>query len=250
MTTTEATCRRPVARLRRRVALEAWRLGGLWVWVRLRAVRWVRGRSGVPAQCGRRELVFDGGCQVGDEAPQLVVHDLRGQPARLADLWRDTPALLVTGSKTCGWTRSHARLLSAMARQFEGRLRVAMLYVVEPHPCDAPSPYRDGPWVTLNNRVAGIRATASRSITDRRERAEWLRRKYRMRGVTMLIDTMEDTAWRALGGGPNVAVLVARGGRVQARQGWFDPPRMRAAVAALLAADGGGSAPAAMEHRP
>jgi hypothetical protein len=50
----------------------------------------------------------------------------------------------------------------------------------------------------------------------------------------MLIDALDDRAWRAFGSAPNVAILVQPDGRIAVKQGWFDPREMARAITALL----------------
>ena len=58
----------------------------------------------------------------------------------------------------------------------------------------------------------------------------------------MLIDALDDRAWRAFGSAPNVAILVHPGGQIAMKQGWFEPQEMARAVNTLLKNSGG--------HRP
>ena len=50
----------------------------------------------------------------------------------------------------------------------------------------------------------------------------------------MLIDAMDNRAWRAFGSAPNVATLVEQDGRIAVKQGWFEPQEMARAITALL----------------
>ena len=42
---------------------------------------------------------------------------------------------------------------------------------------------------------------------------------------TVLIDDMDNQAWKTFGGGPDLALLVERNGKVVAKQGWLDTIR-------------------------
>ena len=50
----------------------------------------------------------------------------------------------------------------------------------------------------------------------------------------MLIDALDNRAWRAFGSAPNVAMLVHPDGRIAVKQGWFQPQEMARAITVLL----------------
>ena len=72
-----------------------------------------------------------------------------------------------------------------------------------------------------------------RTIEERIKLARQLRRRFRFSN-SMLIDALDDRAWRAFGSAPNVAILVHPGGRIALNQGWFEPKEMLRAITALL----------------
>ena len=136
-------------------------------------------------------------------------------------------------SLSCGQSRRHARALRRLSRRFEQYINAVIIYVVEAHPINAPSPYADRIWVTAKNEIAGIHCAQPRTIEERIELAHRLRRRFHL-STPMLIDTLDDRAWRAFGSAPNVAILVQPDGRVAVKQGWFDPREMARAITALL----------------
>jgi len=60
-----------------------------------------------------------------------------------------------------------------------------------------------------------------------------LRRRFRL-STSMLIDAMDNRAWRAFGSAPNVAILVQPDGRIAIKQAWLEPQEMARAITALL----------------
>ena len=96
-----------------------------------------------------------------------------------------------------------------------------------------PSPYTDKIWLTTLNEVAGIHCAQPRTLEGRIALAHELRRRFRL-STSMLIDAMDDRAWRAFGVPPNVAILVDPDGRIAVKQGWFEPPEMARTITALL----------------
>src|SRR6185369_10505733 len=134
---------------------------------------------------------------------------------------------------SCGRTRRHARALQRLSRRFEQYINTVIIYVVEAHPIDAPSPYADGIWLTPLNEIAGIHCAQPRTLEERIELAHQLRHRFRL-STSMLIDALDNRAWRAFGSVPNVAILVRSDGRIAIKQGWFEPQEMARAITALL----------------
>lgn len=171
--------------------------------------------------------------QPGEHVPDLILHDLEGNHQQLSRCWEKQPALLVTMSLSCGRTRQHVQALQRLARRFEQSINTVIIYIVEAHPIDVPSPYTDGIWLTPLNEIAGIHCAQPRTLAERIELAEQLRRRFRL-STPMLIDALDDRAWRAFGSAPNVAILVQPDGRIAVKQGWFDPQEMARAVTVLF----------------
>ena len=169
----------------------------------------------------------------GEPMPELILHDLEGNDQPLRRCWEKQPALLVTMSLSCGRTRRHARALQRLSRRFGQSINTVIIYVVEAHPINTPSPYADGIWLTPMNERAGIHCAQPRTLEERIELAEQLRRRFRL-STSMLIDDLDDRAWRAFGSAPNVAMLVHPDGRIAVKQGWFEPEEMARAIIALL----------------
>jgi hypothetical protein len=171
--------------------------------------------------------------QPGDRMPELILHDFEGNPQQLSRCWEKQPALLVTMALSCGQTRRHAQALRRLSLRFKQDINTVIIYIKEAHPIDAPSPYADKIWVTTKNELAGIRCAQPQTLEARIALAHQLRRRYRL-STSMLIDALDDRAWRASGSAPNVAILVHPDGRIAVKQGWFEPKEMARAITALL----------------
>ena len=104
--------------------------------------------------------------QPGEQMPELILHDVEGKHQQLSRCWEKQPALLVTMSLSCGRTRRHARDLRRLSRRFKRDINTVMIYVVEAHPIDMPSPYTDGIWLTPLNEIAGIHCTQPRTLEE------------------------------------------------------------------------------------
>jgi hypothetical protein len=191
---------------------------------------WTRWYKDLYQSLGERALQSG---RPGEQMPELTLHDVEGKHQQLSRCWDKQPALLVTMSLSCGRTRRHARDLRRLSRRFKRDINTVMIYVVEAHPIDTPSPYTDKIWLTPLNEVAGIHCNQPQTLEERIELAQKLRRRFRL-STSMLIDAMDDRAWRAFGCAPNVAILVGPNGRIAVKQGWFEPRGMAHAIKALL----------------
>lgn len=229
------------------------RVLALWVGQVLAAFRWLRDKAGrrlqqVRSPTGQKtdawtawyndlyrrlgERALQSG-QPGERLPELILHNIEGNHQKLSLCWDNKPALLVTMSLSCGQSRRHARALGRLSRRFEQFINTVIIYVVEAHPINAPSPYADRIWITDKNEIAGIYCAQPRTLEERIELAQRLRRRFRL-SISMLIDVLDDRAWRVFGSAPNVAILVRPDGRIALKQGWFEPREMARAITALL----------------
>ena len=177
--------------------------------------------AGGEAPNGRDRFELQG-VQVGQALADVTVYDLKGTPHHLSELWANRPILLVTASLTCPIARRQLPAFEQIAATFGANVSPIVLYTLEAHPKGDPSPYADGrEWVVPENEQEGILCRQPRTLEERLQRARELKA---LSGLTvpMFVDGMDDSAWRMLGGGPNMAFLIRSGGTVEAKQGWFN----------------------------
>lgn len=181
----------------------------------------------------------DAGAQVGQQLPNLPLIELDGTASRMGDLWLQQGGdgtLLITSSYTCPKSRSKLRMVEMLAEAVSSHVSVQIIYVIEAHPVGDVSPYLGREEVTAENRREGILCRQPTTMQERLALAGKFKRLLHS-DLPIHVDPMNDPAWRALGGGPNMGVLVDRSGVVIARQGWFDQATMRRAIDAFIAAD-------------
>ncbi len=142
--------------------------------------------------------------------------------------------LLVTSSYTCPKSRSRYPELQAVAQRFKSMLKVVIVYVIEAHPLGDISPYKGVEDVTAENRRDGILFRQPTTFPVRLGLARDFKQRFDI-DIPIYLDGMENRAWKALGGAPNMGLLVDAKGRVVARQDWFDGPAMATAVEKALA---------------
>jgi len=197
--------------------------------------------------------IFSGqGAQPGEAMPDVVLTRIDGSEVRLSELWGDRPTVLVTGSLTCPTARSRHPGVEEVAAAFGDGINVAYIYTVEAHPETDPSPYgklwaehRRSLGMEVPEGEAGEVWEAPINVTEgfsRRQPTDFATRQGlaaefddRLEAqVPILIDGMDNAAWEAMGGGPNMGVLVREGGVVEVKHGWFDGPSMKGSIEWLL----------------
>jgi ankyrin repeat protein len=175
------------------------------------------------------------GAKVGEQVPGLPVHDLNGEVVQLDQAWQGRTTLLITSSYTCPKSRSTYPTAAALAAKLKDKLNVAIIYVIEAHPSGDPSPYSGVEDVTNENRLDHVLCAQPRTLDERLALAKKFQKRLEI-SVPIYVDSMDNAAWKSLGGGPNMGVLVDEHGIVLARQGWFDADSMKKAADAILAA--------------
>ena len=171
------------------------------------------------------------GLQIGQQIPdELTVFTLEGEEIPLREYCAEGPTLIVTGSLTCHVSRDGCKAeIAKIAEEIAPNVRTVLLYTIDAHPVEDVSPYAEVEWVTTENEEAGILERQPTNLEERTalaskfvETTEWKH--------GMVVDTMQNSAWKALGNAPNCAILVNAEGTVFARNGWFNHDRMQASV--------------------
>lgn len=189
----------------------------------------------VPAwsqEVAKRPTFDTTGAMVGEQLPDFQMLDVDGGPVALSRAWMGRPVLLVTSSLTCPKSRSMFPDLVALAEKHKGKISVAIVYVIEAHPLHDLCPYKGVEDVTPENRRDGILHRQPTTLPERLKLAKEFKERMNC-SLPIYVDTMEDRAWKGVGGGPNMAILVREGGTVIARQGWFEPEAMDKLIAAM-----------------
>jgi hypothetical protein len=168
----------------------------------------------------------------GAHMPALCAYTLEGVLRPLAEIWRERPVLLVTACLSCGQARRWLDGLVGLRTRYHQDLATVLLYTLEAHPEGSNSPYTEGEWISAKNKAANIHCAQPRTLAQRIALAREL---VRLGGsFDCLVDDMGNSCWQALGGAPNMGLLIDRQGLVLEKQGWFHPPEMEKAILALL----------------
>lgn len=170
--------------------------------------------------------------RTGDPAIDFTLKDSDGQPVRLADLLKDKPVLLHSGSFTCPRFQDNQAGLNRTAERFADRIHTAVVYVTEAHPkAPQPSAYHGVP--------------KPQAHSDRRHSASWTERANSARelqlqpGILRLVDDLDgansNPFWCSYGTCPSCSFLVGKDGRLRAVHLWHDEASMNGSIEALLA---------------
>lgn len=169
-----------------------------------------------------RVLFQSRGVQPGQKLPPLSLVDLNGEPASLVAVQLNRPLVIVTASLTCNVARRRQPDLNELVQQFSDTTSFLIIYTIDAHPVQDPCPYTGREWTMRDNDEQGIRPRQPTTLTERLTLARQYARSVSP-GIAVLVDTMDNATWEALGLAPNLALIVNPDGVVLQRQGWFDP---------------------------
>ncbi len=191
--------------------------------------------SDVFAARSKDDFNFDKqGIQIGQILPNLAAHFPSGESVWVSNHYAKRLTLIVCESLTCPVARRKHPGLKGIAKRFGDRIDVVVFYTIEAHPHEDPSPYTEGEeWVTQLNRKQGVLCRQPTTLDERIKLAKRLKESAAI-DSRILVDCMNNAGWRALGAGPNVAVLVDPKGLVLAKQGWFDAKKMGGSIKRAL----------------
>ncbi|MEM8932324.1 MAG: deiodinase-like protein [Acidobacteriota bacterium] len=179
---------------------------------------------------------------LGEPAPEVDLVDLDGEPFRLADRLGERPLVLRLGSHSCPVYRYRRFSVESLVEDYRDAVDFLVIYTLEAHPSGFKSPFAEGEWNPRINRWLGVHVPQTTDLDQRIARA---RASHADLGLLeeMVVDTLDDAAWRAYGSAASPAFVFDRHGRVVLRQTWIDPGPIRETLDRLLAAptsDSGG----------
>lgn len=171
--------------------------------------------------------------QPGDYLPDLRLPMLEGRETSIRHAAYGDLTIVVTGSFTCPKTRRHMPALQELKKKYGKQIGVAIVYVIEAHPEIDTCPYLGVVDVTEANLRDKVLHRQPTTMAERLAIVKTFQNRYPMEAA-VLVDSMDNVAWRALGRSPNAALLADRDGKVLLRQGWFDPEKLEEEIAKRL----------------
>lgn len=169
----------------------------------------------------------------GAPLPDVAVYDVGGDRVNLRALATGRPVVLQLGSHSCPVYRFRRHDMNPLRAEYAEHVSFVTLYTVEAHPAGSLSPYRDSEWNPLINRVCGVNVPQPRTVAARIEGAEQSADALGNDG-RILIDSLSNSGWRALGRAPSAAFVFDREGKLVLAQPWVEPDGIRDALNRLL----------------
>lgn len=176
-----------------------------------------------------RAMFQSRGVQPGEPLPPLSVVTLQGAPVTVEQFRRGRPMVLATCSLTCNVARRNQAFADDLRIRAGTDAMVLMLYTIDAHPAGDPCPYTGHPWVPKDNERDDVLVRQPATLEERLALARTYQERFGPSAL-VVVDTMDNAAWEALGKAPNVALLVDSEGIVRLRQGWFEPAAMETAL--------------------
>ena len=163
------------------------------------------------------------GYQKGDKIPNLTLYSLDGSKFTLSEaLANGKPVLLITGSYTCDISRHNIPDINALAGKYKDKLSIYLVYTIDAHPSDVPSPYSKNNKVEIAqaNVREHIEASQPKTYGERKTLAKkWQQQNYI--SAPVLVDNPTNDFWLSFGQAPNMAYLIEPGGSVYYKQAWL-----------------------------
>jgi len=98
--------------------------------------------------------------QVGEQAVDFDLKTVGDEAVSISDLWAEKPVVLEFGCITCPVYRRKIQRMQKLYQDYSEDLHFVVLYIVEAHPDDTPSPYSGKVWLTDKNEREGYCATS------------------------------------------------------------------------------------------
>lgn len=179
-----------------------------------------------------RAMFAGRGVQPGQPLPKLTLVDLEGRPASITHIQGDRPLVLVTASLTCNVARRQQKDVDALRARYGDATAVVVVYTIDAHPKGDPCPYTGKEWVPKDNERNQVLVPQPKTMQERLALAGEYQKRF-SNGATVLVDTMDNASWTALGEAPNLGLLVDQKGVVREREGWFDAKGMEKSIPPL-----------------
>lgn len=173
----------------------------------------------------------------GDQSPNFTLYSGSGKKFNLYEQLQEQkkPVMLITGSYTCDITRHNLKAINELSDSIRKQIAVYMVYTLEAHPADVPSPYstNEKPWIVKDNIKDSVAEVQPATYGERIELAERWVADYQVK-PEVLIDTPENGFWKHFGQAPNMVYVILPNGIIYFRQTWFNEKSVKEKIDALM----------------
>ena len=171
--------------------------------------------------------------RVGEEAPAFSLRDVEGGEVVLTDLVGDKPIVVQLGSHSCPVYRYRRHTMDNLWEDYAESVLFLVVYTREAHPVGSKSPYSEGEWDPMINKLTGVRVREPADFEARLRLASESKEDLGL-PVQVLVDDMGDGAWRDYGRASSPAFVIDREGRIALSQVWLEPKEIRRTLERLL----------------
>lgn len=162
------------------------------------------------------------GYKTGDTIPDFKLYNLNNQATTLStELGKGLPVLLIAGSYTCPVFRNQMASINKITADYNGKVKVFIIYVVEAHPVTDVSPYSGKEWLTGQNQQENILIRQPTTYGERKTVVQEMLKDLTI-APEILIDGPCNAWWNHFGPAPNNAYIIQTNGVVFAKHGWYD----------------------------
>jgi hypothetical protein len=164
------------------------------------------------------------GFRIGDHVPNITLFSQDGKQFDLSsELKLGKPVVLISGSYTCDVTRSNLPAIKSLSSKYEAKYNFFIVYVIEPHPIDVPSPYSADRkiWISANNIRDHIAANQPKTYQQRVDNSKKWKQSYNI-NLPILVDDPDNFFWSKFGEAPNMVYVIVPNNIVYYKQAWFN----------------------------
>ena len=172
-----------------------------------------------PGDPDRGQAWMESSPRIGEQALDFELNTPEDKTVKLSDLYAEKPVVLEFGCLTCPVYRGKIQRMQNLLRQYGDEMHFIVVYTVEAHPNDTPSPYSGRVWPHRKNEREGVLLSQPTSYEERVTLARQVIDAYG-EGRTVLIDGMDNAVWEQYGKRPNSLFLIEQGGEVLLKQWW------------------------------
>ena len=105
----------------------------------------------------------------GEDFPDAILYNHDGSPFLVSEelIKQDKIFLFISGSYSCPIFRREIPQIDSFRSKYGDSIKTYIVYTVEAHPQDVPSPYRDSVWLMDINRVQEVYIDQAKTFADR-----------------------------------------------------------------------------------
>lgn len=169
------------------------------------------------------------GIQKDQNVPDFTLYSDKGKAFKLSsELKKGKPIVLISGSYTCDVSRGNMSAIKEFQKKFGKKASFFMIYTIDAHPADTPSPYsaERKVWIAKNNIRDNVKASQPKVYQQRVDLAQKWKTANSIE-FPVLIDAPDNFYWKKFGQAPNMVYIISPEQTVFFKQAWFNKERLQ-----------------------